>query len=173
MEEEPSLFKSLIQPIVEPRFSQVVQVRRAYTLDNSASANPVLTEGAEDHPTLRASMFCNQFAEDDNPPSVISDSLPTLKYNHCEAMEFTCNGKFLATSHNRGIINMWHSEDLTLHDNLSTSSNVTQMVAAPNHYLLAVCDANSGLVVYNTRRMRLEKTFYHSTKPISCMGFSP
>lgn len=68
---------------------------------------------------------------------------------------------------------MWHSDDLSLRDNLSTASNVTQMVAAPNHFLLAVCDANSGLAVYNTKRMRLLKTFYHSTKPISCMAFSP
>ena len=87
-------------------------------------------------------------------------------------MEYASAGRFLATSHCDGTVNFWKSEDMTLHDSLMTFNPITLTKASPSRNLIALCDSNSQLSIYNLQSMKQTRSFYHSTKQISSIAFS-
>ena len=106
-------------------------------------------------------------------PSELSN-LPTLSYQKCETLEYSGSGLYLATSHSYegGVINLWNSDDITLYKNCKTYTSITMLRASATSNMLATCDANSALNVYNMSSMRKVRQFYHSTKQIINIAFS-
>lgn len=48
------------------------------------------------------------FVTVDEVPVQLAD-LPTLKFNKCESMEYSCSGSKLITSHKNGAISLWNA----------------------------------------------------------------
>ena len=90
----------------------------------------------------------------DEVPSERSN-LPTLEYQKCESMEYSGSGLYLATSHSYegGVINLWNADDLSLQKNCKPYSTLTMLRASPTSNLLATCDSNSALNIYNLSKL--------------------
>ena len=93
--------------------------------------------------------------EIDVVPSELSN-LPTLDYQKCETMEYSGSGQYLATSHSHegGVINLWNAKDLSLWKSCKPYSTLTMLRASPTSNLLATCDTNSALNIYNLSNLR-------------------
>lgn len=120
--EEPSLFKSLLKSFfkssdeeekLEPLACQrcnteVVEMREKNQLDLETSG---VNTGSH-------------FVAVDEVPTHRTD-LPTLAFNKCESMEYSCNGSKIITSHNNGVVNIWNSQDMSLCDSFPTYKTIT------------------------------------------------
>ena len=61
---------------------------------------------------------------------------------------------------------------MSLYKNLMTYSTITMLKAAQNSNLLATCNSNSALQIYNLSRMQKVQSYYHSTRQIQSIAFS-
>ena len=150
----PTLIESLMNSFVQPDSAQS-DFKRSMTqkLDSSnhSHSSSMAVIGGN---TQSQMIFAADCVYEDIVPNIFSDRQPCLDSQRAESIEYANGGRFITTTHSDGTVNFWSAKDFSMSDSLMTYNPITLIKAAPNRNLVALCNPNSQISLYDLKTMR-------------------